>query len=62
MLACNFGRIDCLNLINAKMKDCAIKYIDNGDSLWITYYDKSNTACDTDLKKMFGVAYFCSSK
>jgi hypothetical protein len=62
MLACKSTKADCQNFINARKKDCSLKYLDDGNTYWITYYDKKNSACDTDIMKLFGTAYFCSSK
>jgi len=58
MLACKSDALSCENFVTAKRTDCSIKYLSDGDKIWITYYDLT---CDAEVKGLFSEAYFCAS-
>ena len=42
--------------------DCDLKFIQNGQSYWLTHYDSSNAQCDKDVKALFTTVSLCKTK
>jgi hypothetical protein len=59
IMQCKVEDIDCEKFVISKKAECALKYLNNGDIYWITYYD---AACDTEVNNLFSIAQFCTEK
>lgn len=59
ILECKASDIECKSFVLNKRAECSLKYINDGDIYWITYYD---SGCDLEVKKLFDTARFCMDK
>jgi len=60
--ACKSDIVGCEAFVMNKKVDCSLKYLSDSNRIyWITYYDAKIPDCDSQIKNLFEIAYFCTT-